>query len=91
MMRSHHDAFMRTTIDLPEDLHQIALSLARHSGRSLSHTVAALIRKGLDQPRARAGEGDRAAYEISPVTGLPVVRSPRPVTPEDVAALENEP
>jgi hypothetical protein len=91
MMRSHHDAFMRTTIDLPDDLHQIALSLARHSGRSLSQTVAALLRQALDQPRARVGEADRPAYEISPVTGLPVVRSPRPVTPEDVAALEDEP
>ena len=35
MMRMYHDANMRTTIDLPEDLHRIATSLARHTRRSM--------------------------------------------------------
>lgn len=82
---------MRTTIDLPEDLHRIASAMARHTRRTLSQTVADLIRQALEQPRARVGETERPPYEISPVTGLPVVRSPRPITPEDVAALEDEP
>lgn len=90
MMRVHHDAVMRTTIDLPEDLHRIAVSLARHSGRSLSQTVAELMRQALDLAGARIGDTDRPAYTISPVTGLPVVSSPRPVTPEDVKVLEDE-
>lgn len=90
-MRLHHDAVMRTTIDLPEDLHRITLSLARHNGRSLSQTVAELLRQALEAPGARLGEEDRPLYVISPVTGLPTVRSPRPVTIEDVKALEDEP
>ncbi len=81
---------MRTTIDLPEDLHRIAQALARHSGRSLSQTVADLLRQGLELPRVRVAEPAAPSYTISPITGLPVVSSPRPVTPEDVRALEDE-
>ncbi|MFT4198802.1 MAG: hypothetical protein QM601_13030 [Pseudoxanthomonas sp.] len=82
---------MRTTIDLPEDLHRIATSLARHNRRSLGQIVAELMRRGLEAPAsARVAEAE-AAYRISPVTGLVVVRSPRPVTDEDVKALEDEP
>ncbi len=80
---------MRTTIDLPEDLHSIAQSLARHSGRSLSRVVADLMRQALEPQRARVGDA-APPYRISPITGLPVVSSPRPVTPEDVKALEDE-
>ncbi len=87
-MLSHHDAVMRTTIDLPEDLHRIAQSLARHSGRSLSQTVVELLRRALDQ---RVAEPDRPVYRIDTLTGLPVVSSPRPVTEDDVKALEDEP
>lgn len=79
---------MRTTIDLPEDLHRIAQSLARHNGRSLSQTVAELLRRGLD---SRVAEPERPPYRIDTLTGLPVVSSPRPVTDEDVKALEDEP
>lgn len=90
MMHAHHDAIMRTTIDLPEDLHRIALSLARHSGRSLSGTVAELMRRGLDLDSRVAGP-ERPPYRIDALTGLPVVSSPRPITDEDVKALEDEP
>jgi hypothetical protein len=80
---------MRTTIDLPEPLHSVASSLARHSGRTLSATVVSLIEKGLENARPAhpaCGEG----LQFDPVTGWPVVRSPRPVTADDVAALEDE-
>ncbi|MFT4180117.1 MAG: hypothetical protein QM612_11785 [Thermomonas sp.] len=82
---------MRTTIDLPDDLHRIATSLARHNRRSLGQIVAELMRRGLEPPVVtnRVAE-PAAAYSISPVTGLAVVRSPRPVTDEDVKALEDE-
>jgi hypothetical protein len=80
---------MRTTIDLPEDLHQIATSLARDTGRSFSHTVELLVRRGLEQ---RGGVAEVAApYRVDRNTGLPVVRSPRPITSDDVRALEDEP
>jgi hypothetical protein len=77
---------MRTTIDLPENLHQVAKSLARHTGRTLSEAVADLMQRGLSAPSVAAG----ADFETHPVTGLPRVRSARPVTAADVAALEDE-
>lgn len=43
---------MRTTIDLPEELHRIATGLARHTGRSLSQTVVKLMERGLEQRSA---------------------------------------
>ena len=95
MMLQHHDALMRTTVDLPDDLHRIATSLARHNKRSLGQVVAELMRRGLDAPTAGAG-GDHvgeppAVYSISPVTGLPgVLGASRPITDEDVKALEDE-
>lgn len=75
---------MRTTIDLPPDLHRIALSLARDSGRSLSETVAGLMRRAL-------GVSEGGDDFVSPVTGLPVIRlGSGPITTEDVRALEDE-
>ena len=41
---------MRTTVDLPEDLHRIVTSLATHTRRSLSQTAADLMRLGLAAP-----------------------------------------
>ncbi|GHC02646.1 antitoxin [Thermomonas carbonis] len=84
---------MRTTLDLPDDLHCIATSLARHNKRSLGQIVAELLRLGLE---ARAALTNRMAepqtfYRIDALTGLPVVRSPRSITDEDVKALEDEP
>jgi len=74
---------MRTTIDLPDDLHRQALSIARDTSRTLSQTVADLMRRGLGQ--ARAAEIGR-----SEVTGLPVVRLGTPVTSDDVRALDDD-
>lgn len=80
---------MRTTVDLPEDLHRIVSSLAVHTRRSLSLTAVELIRRGLGA--AVPTEASReAAMVMSAKTGLPVIRLPRVVTPEDVKALEDE-
>lgn len=78
---------MRTTIDLPADLHQAVVSIAAHSRKSMNQTVAELIRRGLAHPSAPAGGG---AYRLDERTGLPSIRSPRPVTAEDIRALEDE-
>ncbi|MBL0087868.1 MAG: antitoxin [Ideonella sp.] len=78
---------MRTTIDLPDDLHRIVASLAVHSRSSLSHTAAELIRRGLALP---ARPATAPAFATSPITGLPVLKSKRTITPEDVKALEDE-
>jgi hypothetical protein len=78
---------MRTTIDIPDDLHRITTGLARHTGRSLSQVIAELLQRGLVTGSA---EPEPIPYAIHPQTGLPVVRSPRPVTDDDVKALEDE-
>lgn len=41
---------MRTTIDLPDHLHRTARAIALDTSRSLSETVAALVRRGLRNP-----------------------------------------
>lgn len=78
---------MRTTIDLPEDLHRIAQAIARDTGQSLSQTVADLLRRGLS---TGVGEGARPAYDVDAATGLPVVQSQRLITAADVRALDDE-
>ena len=92
MMRMHHDATMRTTIDLPEDLHRIATSLARHNRRSLGLVVAELMRRGLEAPAAGRVAEPKGVYRIDEETGLPVITgTTRVMTDDDVQALEDEP
>jgi hypothetical protein len=74
---------MRTTIDLPEDLHTQALAIARDTRRSLSETVADLMRRGL-------GASSSPVPSIDKRTGLPVVSVGTVVTSEDVRSLEDE-
>jgi hypothetical protein len=82
---------MRTTVDLPENLHRITLGLARHTGRSLSQTIVELVERGLAAPLQTAdADGSTSSLRTHPVTGLPVSRSRRLVTPQDVAELEDE-
>jgi hypothetical protein len=85
---AHHDATMlslgvRTTIDLPDDLHQQALAIARDTHRTLSETVADLIRRGL-------AAGSTTAISMDPRTGLPLVSVGTVMTSEDVRSLEDE-
>lgn len=87
-MQLHYDAAMRTTVDLPEDLHRIVSSLAMHTRRSLSHTAVELIRRGLASDAGSAGRKTLVTRDAE--TGLPVVHLKRPVTPEDVKALEDD-
>ncbi len=76
---------MRTTVDLPDDLHRAATSLARDRGESLSKTVADLVRQAL------APKGDVRKVVVGEATGLPVVYVGMPVTTEMVrAALDDE-
>ncbi len=74
---------MRTTIDLPEDLHRHALSIARDTSRTLSETVAELMRRGLSSERG---------HEASPSsrTGLPVISLGKTISTDDVRKLEDE-
>jgi len=90
-MMAHHDAIMRTTIDLPADLHQVATSLARHNRRSLGQVVADLMRRGLEASAPRGAQDPAAAFRMDEDTGLPVILgASRPMTDDDVRALEDE-
>jgi hypothetical protein len=73
---------MRTTIDLPDDLHDLARQLAHENNQSMSEVVVALVRAGL-----------RSSTPSTPTTsrrGLPLVRVGRPITAEDVRSLDDE-
>lgn len=74
---------MRTTVDLPEDLHRITTAIARDAGTSLSQTITSLLAAALQTPGP-------AAVSTSSATGLRVVTTGRPVTSEDVRALDDE-
>jgi Arc/MetJ family transcription regulator len=74
---------MRTTIDLPDDLHRQAMSIARDTSRSLSETVADLLRRGL-------GQGPKREILRSKATGLPTVRLGTTITTDDVRELDDE-
>jgi Arc/MetJ family transcription regulator len=74
---------MRTTVDLPADLHAQVVAIARDTNRTLSETVAFLMRRGL-------GEDRPAELTHNAATGLPVVRLGRIITPEAVRALEDD-
>jgi Arc/MetJ family transcription regulator len=74
---------MRTTLDIPDDLHAQAVAIARDTHQSLSQTVALLIRRGL-------GSGHSGEVVTSDRTGLPVVHLGRTITTEDVRQLEDD-
>lgn len=74
---------MRTTLDIPDDLHAQAVAISRDTHQSLSQTVAGLIRRGLSS--GQPGEIARSAR-----TGLPVVHLGRTITSADVRRLEDD-
>ncbi len=72
---------MRTTVDLPDDLHELARQLAHQANRSMSEVIAELIRQGL-----RRGQAEVATS----VRGMPQVSVGRPISAEDVRSLEDD-
>ncbi|MFN0089827.1 MAG: antitoxin [Acidimicrobiales bacterium] len=72
---------MRTTIDLPDDLHALARQLAHESNRSMSEVIAELIRLGMRRDRPARAWGRR---------GMPVLSVGRPITAEDVRSLDDD-
>lgn len=72
---------MRTTIDLPAELHAVAREMAHQQHKSLSQVVSELMRLGL-------GPIGAVATPSSP-TELPTVRIGRAITAEDVRSLED--
>ncbi|UOY00246.1 antitoxin [Blastococcus sp. PRF04-17] len=74
---------MRTTVDLPEDIHRLASAIARDSGSSLSETITRLLRGALAAPGP-------VRVTTSSRTGLQVASIGRVVTSEDVRTLEDD-
>ena len=74
---------MRTTLDLPEDLHTVATAIARDAGTSLSEVVAQLVRVGLGTPGP-------VRVSVSSRTGLKVGAFGRVVTSEDARSLDDD-
>ena len=76
---------MRTTVDLPPDVHERAKRLADERRQSLSATLADLTLRGL------ASLGEPATIATDPDTGLPTLTLGRRVTAAEVAdALDDE-
>lgn len=75
---------MRTTIDLPPDLHRAALLIARDRRQTLSRTVSDLLRLAL------AGNFRGSVVEMDQETGLPLVRLGRRVTADDVLSAQDD-
>jgi hypothetical protein len=82
-----HDAKMRTTMDIPKDLHRLLTSLANHNRSSLSRIATELIRRGLVMP---VTESRDPTPVVDRKTGLPVLQTSRPITPENVKALDDD-
>lgn len=76
---------MRTTVDLPPNVHRRAQELAKARGQSLSATLAELTARGLSQL------GEPVVVRTDADTGFPVLSVGRRVTSDDVAvALDDE-
>lgn len=83
MMCRCYDAVMRTTVDLPDDLHRQVRAIARDTQRSFSDTVADLMQRALRSDSAQV-------LSRSARTGLPLITLGTVVTSEDVRSLDDE-
>jgi len=72
---------MRTTVDLPDDLHQLARQLAHDSNLSMSEVISDLIRLGVRRDRPEVPLTER---------GLPQISVGRPITADDVRSLDDD-
>ena len=81
-MRFCYHASVRTTLDVSDEAYYIAKAIARDRGRSLGRVVGELI---LQSSKGAKG----ASIEMSDY-GFTTFRCGRPVTSEDVKALDDE-
>ena len=73
---------MRTTLDISDQAYYLAKAIARDQNRSLGRVVGDLILQS-----CKGGQG--TSIEMSDY-GFPTFRCVRPVTSEDVRALDDE-
>lgn len=72
---------MRTTVDLPDEVHQLARELAQQQSSTISRVLARLVADSL-APVPEPGRG---------VRGMPTIAVGRVVTAEDVRSLDDAP
>ena len=75
---------MRTTIDLPPDLHALARELAHQQHKTMSQFISECVERGLGITSEKTVRIDTTG------PGFPTVTLGRPVTAEDVRSLEDE-
>ena len=73
---------MRTTLDLPDDLHTLAREIAHQQHKTLSQVITELVQIGL--------KPDNPDPVATTKPGLPTISVGRPITAEDVRSLEDE-
>jgi hypothetical protein len=77
-----YDAAVRTTLDISDDAYYLAKAIARDQNRSLGKVVGDLI--------LRSAKGSKDDSIKMSEYGFPVFHCSRPVTTEDVKALDDE-
>jgi hypothetical protein len=81
----HHDAIiimMRTTLTLPDEVYELARSLAHSKNLSLGDALAELVRNGV---RPAPGKPSKTGFPC-----FPVARGASPITLEETLTLEDE-
>ena len=77
-----YNAAVRTTIDIADEAYYIAKAIARDQNRSLGRVVGDLILQSV--------KGSKGAEISMSDYDFPIFRCARPVTTEDVKALDDE-
>ena len=73
---------MRTTLNLPDDVHSVVASFAEAKGISLGDAVAALVRKGLRSESTKLHEGAFPCFAVPAGT--------QPITLSETLAAEDD-
>lgn len=74
---------MRTTVDLPDDVHELVRNLAHDRRQTFSQALTDLVRRSMS-------EAAEPVLRVNQISGLRTVRLGTPTTTEDVRSLENE-
>ncbi len=71
---------MRTTIDLPDDIHALASELSHQYQKTMSEVITEFIRRGIS---SQSVAGSDEVPETNSF-GWPILSAGRVITPEDV-------
>ena len=86
--QTHQSAYMRTTIDLPDELYRTLKTRAAISGVTMRDLIRSLLEQGLNRTEGRTAAGatrDEPLPVAIPARGIPIT-----LTPDDIHRLEEE-